>query len=197
MPEPNSVCNQLRFKKKKQQQTHAVLQTCQSSMLMALSSCTRRVSRCMDWLSGLFRLMAVLWLWWRWIWLRCIRRLSQSLRNSALRVYWRQNLKAAIKRQRQVIYQSELDGTWYLGGWDVKTSETLCHLAGQCHGTGAPPWSCFLADPGTDGKIPTRTSPMEWGAVGQYDPGCLLHSQHSGAHWNNFHGEKKDTWISI
>lgn len=84
----------------------------------------------------------------------------------------------------------------YLGGWDVKTNETLCHLAGQCHGTGAPPWSCFLADPGTDGKIPTRTSPMEWGAVGQYDPGCLLHSQHSGAHWNYFHGGKKDTWIS-
>ncbi len=63
-------------------------------MLIALSSWTRRVSRCMDWLSGLFRLMAVLWLWCRWICPRCIRRLSHSLRNSALRVYCRQNLNA-------------------------------------------------------------------------------------------------------
>lgn len=73
------------------------IHTCHNSMLIALSSCTRRVSRCMDWLSGLLRLMAVLWLWWRWIWPKCIRKLSQSLRNSALRVYWRQNLKAVGK----------------------------------------------------------------------------------------------------
>ena len=78
--------------------------TCHSSMLMALSSWTRRVSRCMDWLSGLLRLMAVLWLWWRWIWPRCMRRLSQSLRNSALRVYCRQNLKAGGGKKHKLVY---------------------------------------------------------------------------------------------
>lgn len=75
-------------------------ETCHSSMLIALSNWTRRVSRCMDWLSGLFRLMAVLWLWCRWIWPRCIRRLSHSLRNSALRMYCRQNLNAKSKKEK-------------------------------------------------------------------------------------------------
>jgi len=68
--------------------------TCHNSMLIALSNWTSLVSKCMDWLSGLLRLIAVLWLWWRWIWDKCILKLSHSLRNSALRVYWRQNLKA-------------------------------------------------------------------------------------------------------
>lgn len=30
------------------------------------------------------------------------------------------------------------------------------YLAEQCHGTGAPLWSCFVAGPGTGGKTPTR-----------------------------------------
>lgn len=80
--------------------TGSQLHTCHSSMLIALSSCTSLVSRCIDWLSGLLRLIAVLWLWWRWICPRCILRLSQSLRNSALRVYCRQNLKAAQTKNR-------------------------------------------------------------------------------------------------
>lgn len=35
------------------------------------------------------------------------------------------------------------------------------YLAERCHGTGAPPWSCFAAGPGTGGKTPTGTSPKE------------------------------------
>lgn len=42
--------------------------TCHSSILMALSSCSRRVSKCMACDSGLFRLMAVAWCWCLWMW---------------------------------------------------------------------------------------------------------------------------------
>ena len=52
--------------------------TCQSSMLMAESSCTRRVSRCMACESGLLRLMAVCWCWCLCTWPRWVRSCTQS-----------------------------------------------------------------------------------------------------------------------
>lgn len=88
-------------------------------MLMALSNWTSLVSKCMDWLSGLLRLIAVLWLWWRWIWDKCIRKLSHSLRNSAFRVYWRQNLKAV-----SIIVKQELDIFVNLNIW----VSFICHI---------------------------------------------------------------------
>lgn len=100
----NSQFNFFLYSQRLLLKTCYLINTCHSSMLIALSSWTRRVSRCIDWLSGLLRLMAVLWLWCRWIWPKCIRKLSQSLRNSALRVYWRQNLNAVGKDDRCFVF---------------------------------------------------------------------------------------------
>lgn len=96
----------MRLRRLKKAMSLPQIHTCHSSMLIALSSCTSLVSKCIDWLSGLLRLMAVLWLWCRWIWPKCILRLSHSLRNSALRVYCKQNLKAAriISNQKNLYF---------------------------------------------------------------------------------------------
>lgn len=196
MPEPNSVCNKLRFKKT--QQTN----TCCSTDLPELHAdgTVQLHQTCLKMHGLAFRVVQVDGSALVVVTLDLTQMHPQVIAKLA-ELCFAGVLKAKLESCRKKTKTSYLSiWNWrylILGGWDVKTNETLCHLAGQCHGTGAPPWSCFLADPGTDGKIPTRTSPMEWGAVGQYDPGCLLHSQHSGAHWNYFHGEKKDTWISI
>jgi len=87
----------------------SIVCTCHSSICMAESNCTSRVSRLSCCVSGLWMLTLAVWAGSLLMSSRCLRSLSHSFLNSVLRLYFRQKENAYNRHNTSIAHQ--LKGT--------------------------------------------------------------------------------------